>query len=209
MKTWISTFLLILLCLLLPLSLTLGNAMLLCYSPSTYQKLLFENNEISLSRTDRKILADSFYQGLTRRKSVQVKLSNGKIAFSEKEITHMLDVSKLIRFLLILTILLLLISGFLLSWLFKLKNRLFPYLPLLSLLLSLLLLMIVLLNFSSSFTLFHQISFRNDFWLLDPAKDLLINLFPYSFFVTEFAKIGVMTILELVLLFFGLRVLKK
>jgi hypothetical protein len=86
MNKWIFTFLFILLCLLLPLSLTLSNAMLLCYSPSTYQKLLFENKEISLSRTDRKILADSFYQGLTGMKSVQVQLSNGKNAFSEKAI---------------------------------------------------------------------------------------------------------------------------
>jgi integral membrane protein (TIGR01906 family) len=187
----------------------LGNALLISYHPVTYQKLLFDNQEITLSQTDRKSLADAIYKGLTHHQSVQVQLSNGKMAFSEKEITHMLDVSKLLKTLLMVTIILLLLIGLMSGWLYQQKRRFFFYLPFISILLSLFLISTGLLTFSSSFTLFHELSFSNDFWLLDPTKDLLINLFPLSFFFLEFAKIGIMTLLELALLFFGLRMLKR
>ena len=36
-------------------------------------------------------------------------------------------------------------------------------------------------NFDAFFTRFHQLSFANDFWLLDPSKDYLIMLFPGGF----------------------------
>ena len=36
-------------------------------------------------------------------------------------------------------------------------------------------------NFDAFFTRFHQLSFANDFWLLDPTKDYLIMLFPGGF----------------------------
>ncbi|APV45463.1 integral membrane protein [Dehalogenimonas formicexedens] len=36
-------------------------------------------------------------------------------------------------------------------------------------------------NFDAFFTRFHQLSFANDFWLLDPSKDYLIMLFPAGF----------------------------
>ena len=36
-------------------------------------------------------------------------------------------------------------------------------------------------NFDAFFTRFHQFSFANDFWLLDPTKDYLIMLFPGGF----------------------------
>ncbi|MBQ6582919.1 MAG: TIGR01906 family membrane protein, partial [Mogibacterium sp.] len=37
-------------------------------------------------------------------------------------------------------------------------------------------------DFTKFFTEFHHIFFDNDLWLLDPAKDNLINLLPESFF---------------------------
>lgn len=37
-------------------------------------------------------------------------------------------------------------------------------------------------DFTSAFTLFHELSFTNDLWLLNPAEDLLINLLPEAFF---------------------------
>ena len=38
------------------------------------------------------------------------------------------------------------------------------------------------LNFPGLFWTFHQIAFRNDLWLLDPQKDLLMALMPLPFF---------------------------
>ena len=39
-----------------------------------------------------------------------------------------------------------------------------------------------LANFTGAFTVFHEIFFRNNFWLLDARTDLLINMFPEGFF---------------------------
>jgi len=36
-------------------------------------------------------------------------------------------------------------------------------------------------NFDAFFTRFHELSFANNFWLLDPSKDYLIMLFPGGF----------------------------
>lgn len=38
-------------------------------------------------------------------------------------------------------------------------------------------------DFTKYFTMFHQIFFNNDLWLLDPATDLLINILPEGFFI--------------------------
>lgn len=45
-------------------------------------------------------------------------------------------------------------------------------------------LMVILINidFYKYFTIFHQIFFNNDLWLLDPKVDRLVNIFPESFF---------------------------
>lgn len=45
-------------------------------------------------------------------------------------------------------------------------------------------LLIILINidFYKYFTIFHEIFFSNDLWLLDPSADRLVNIFPESFF---------------------------
>ena len=37
-------------------------------------------------------------------------------------------------------------------------------------------------DFDAFWTTFHKLAFRNDLWLLNPATDLMINLFPAQFF---------------------------
>jgi integral membrane protein (TIGR01906 family) len=39
-----------------------------------------------------------------------------------------------------------------------------------------------LIDFNSIFYIFHILSFSNDLWLLDPATDYLIMMFPSGFF---------------------------
>jgi integral membrane protein (TIGR01906 family) len=39
-----------------------------------------------------------------------------------------------------------------------------------------------LFGFERFFLLFHLVSFSNEYWMLDPAKDYLIRLFPEGFF---------------------------
>jgi integral membrane protein (TIGR01906 family) len=47
----------------------------------------------------------------------------------------------------------------------------------------------VALTFSTSFVKFHLIFFKTDTWMLDPATDNLIRMFPEQFFMAIFIKI--------------------
>lgn len=47
-----------------------------------------------------------------------------------------------------------------------------------------------LADFDGLFVLFHQLSFANDLWLLDPRTDLLIRLMPLNFFIHYAALLG-------------------
>lgn len=54
----------------------------------------------------------------------------------------------------------------------------------------------VLVGFDSLFRQFHLISFSNDFWELDPARDHLIQMFPQGFWFRASFVIGLATIVE-------------
>ncbi len=106
--------------------------------------------------------------------------------YSEREILHLKDVRNLIWSSWIL-IFLLLIPIIYSSFKKKdLKKELYKggiYTLVLTFLLGL-----ALLSFSSSFTLFHELLFTNDLWLL-PADSLLIQMFPQEFFIESTKQI--------------------
>ena len=47
----------------------------------------------------------------------------------------------------------------------------------------------MMLTFSSSFIKFHELLFKTDTWMLDPATDNLIRMFPENFFFDLFMRI--------------------
>lgn len=49
----------------------------------------------------------------------------------------------------------------------------------------------IMSDFNRYFTLFHEIFFDNDLWLLDPNTDLLIRMLPEGFFLDMVVRIGV------------------
>jgi integral membrane protein (TIGR01906 family) len=49
-------------------------------------------------------------------------------------------------------------------------------------------------TFSSTFIRFHELFFRTDTWMLDPATDNLIRMFPESFFYDLFIRIVLMSV---------------
>jgi integral membrane protein (TIGR01906 family) len=51
-------------------------------------------------------------------------------------------------------------------------------------------------GFDSAWTQFHQVSFSNDFWELDPRSDHLIQMFPEAFWQEVTTAIVVVTLLE-------------
>jgi integral membrane protein (TIGR01906 family) len=54
-----------------------------------------------------------------------------------------------------------------------------------------LLLFLIARDFTAAFTVFHEIFFRNDLWILDPRTSLLIQIVPEPFFMDIALRIGV------------------
>jgi len=50
---------------------------------------------------------------------------------------------------------------------------------------------LIVTDFTRYFTVFHEIFFDNDLWILNPKTDLLIQMLPEPFFVNIAGKIGV------------------
>lgn len=55
-------------------------------------------------------------------------------------------------------------------------------------------------DFNKYFTIFHEIFFDNDLWILDPRTDLLIRMLPEGFFFDMVIRIGVIFIIFLIIL---------
>ena len=55
-------------------------------------------------------------------------------------------------------------------------------------------------NFDGLFLLFHQISFANDLWMLDPRRDYLLVLFPAGFWFDATLRVALTSILGALLL---------
>ncbi len=106
--------------------------------------------------------------------------------FNQREIVHLRDVKALIQLdYWVLLATLLYILGYAAASLFLRRRRELARGALtgagLTLALMLALGVGMMLNFDRLFTQFHLISFSNDFWQLDPARDYLIRLFPEPF----------------------------
>jgi len=69
-----------------------------------------------------------------------------------------------------------------------------------------------LIDFIGLFTAAHRVIFRNELWMLDPQKDLLLQLMPLGFFISyglDLLKDNAFLLLILPLAAFGLRGLAK
>jgi len=58
----------------------------------------------------------------------------------------------------------------------------------------------ILVGFDSLFRQFHLLSFSNDFWELDPARDHLVQMFPDGFWFSVSLVVGLATLVEGLLL---------
>lgn len=54
----------------------------------------------------------------------------------------------------------------------------------------------MLVGFDLLFLKFHEMSFANDFWALDPARDRLVQMFPQGFWFDVSIAVGVVTVIE-------------
>jgi len=137
--------------------------------------------------------------------------------FSELEIRHMVDVYDLfaIGFILLYLLLALFIltSALFAIWgrdqvkKYLLKSWQYGSAGIFALLATLGL--IISINWLRAWHIFHEIFFNNDYWLLDPRVDLLINIVPYPFFISMSIFIGAFFAGGLILLFGASTFLRK
>ena len=135
-----------------------------------------------------------------KREDLQVVTRVGgtqRTFFSQRELDHMVDVKNLFIAGLNLRRGCLLLAVVSAGLLYFLKGKLSSILPLamcvgtgLFFLAACLLAAIVSTDFTKYFTVFHEIFFDNDLWLLNPNEDLLINIVPEPFFVDTAARIA-------------------
>lgn len=136
--------------------------------------------------------------------------------FNDREVGHLVDVKALFRFAykcLLGSLIYALIFLGLALFLWKDRKLLAQGLVWgsgFSILLIIILAVASLINFQWLFWQFHLLSFANDLWLLDPATDYLIMMFPEGFwFDAAIIITALMALLALVVGFVGWRIQKK
>jgi integral membrane protein (TIGR01906 family) len=142
------------------------------------------------------------------------KLPDGSPLYTDRELSHMLDVKNLVQSMFVAWWILLaayLIIG-LISWRMKGLKRYLKAISTggwLTIGLIVAILIFVVISFSSLFTDFHRIFFSGDSWLF-LFSDTLIRLFPLQFWQDAFIWMGIFTILFALLLgFFGNKFAKR
>lgn len=129
--------------------------------------------------------------------------------FNEREISHMIDVKRLVRGISFWQLICLgTMLGVLASGLFVIKTGDLRVLLARGLLAGSVFTVAVfavaavgsLIGFDTLFERFHLISFSNDLWRLDPATDHLVRIFPQAFFLEATLIIAALTVGQAVLL---------
>ncbi|MEG0289928.1 MAG: TIGR01906 family membrane protein [Erysipelotrichaceae bacterium] len=128
-----------------------------------------------------------------KRNDIKVSTSvygNEQEVFNDKETMHMVDVKNLYQNVLSLRKIAILCSAITLIYLFfTYRKKAFLTLSIYFNKIATIFLCVVsalaiwaVCDFYSFWTAFHQLFFTNDLWLLNPATDLMINMFPEAFF---------------------------
>lgn len=125
--------------------------------------------------------------------------------FNEKEKQHLSDVKHLLQIVFIKYYISFVIIFLLLLLLIFSKNYKYFSLSLifgsgLTIFVVLLFLFISLINFDFFFTLFHKLLFTNNLWLLNPATDKLVVMFPEEFFIDLFRRLIIFSLIDAVVI---------
>ncbi|MDR5658620.1 TIGR01906 family membrane protein [Serpentinicella sp. ANB-PHB4] len=130
--------------------------------------------------------------------NIETKVNNERrVVFSQREIKHMEDVLFLFnlgRFVrntsvVLLVILLVYVIKYDQKWKKRLSNTL-GYTLLANIILFGLLAIAMRIDFTKYFNYFHYIFFTNDLWILNPNKEILVQILPEAFFYATAVKIG-------------------
>lgn len=119
--------------------------------------------------------------------------------YNEREIAHMVDVKNLFAlnqnlWALSGTFMVLLGYYFYLQKEYTLLTKTILSCVIMALVLLTCITLFVSLDFTNAFTIFHEMFFTNDLWILDYSKDYLLNLVPEPFFVDIAIRLGTVLI---------------
>lgn len=96
------------------------------------------------------------------------------------------------------------------NYLIKKNMKVFKWTSIFLLILPIVLTIPFSLNFDATFTVFHKIFFRNDYWLFDPNTDPIITVLPQSFFMhAAILILAIITIESLLSLYLYKRLHRK
>jgi integral membrane protein (TIGR01906 family) len=139
-------------------------------------------------RSVAKRLIDYFDMRVDTPQMVVVREGEESRLFNERELIHLQDVRNLIQLdyrVQIGALFLIIIFALILFFVFRVRWMLLKGLFWGGLITAGLMIVLAIwsfVGFQQFFILFHLISFSNEFWMLDPARDYLIRLFPEGFF---------------------------
>lgn len=118
--------------------------------------------------------------------------------FNEREKQHMIDVKNLFTagknlriFAFVIGVISLGIIAFKYKNIKTILSKGFVSVSTVIICISIILICIIQTDFTKYFTIFHEIFFNNDLWLLNPKTDLLINIVPEPFFIDTAIRIAV------------------
>lgn len=128
--------------------------------------------------------------------------------FNEKEVLHMEDVVQLFDYARIIkyisiTISILIIVYFILNKLYRFLAKTLSLGLFLNHAIIIFLIVLISTNFNKYFTIFHEIFFSNDLWILNPNTDLMIQMLPEPFFSTIGLRIGLFFLIFLAIIQIG------
>jgi len=116
--------------------------------------------------------------------------------FSEQDILHLKDVKALMKkvdyYAYMVVIVMLLLFGYLHKFRKKIIDKIFTKALFYAGVVNLIFLGLIWLasrNFEWFFTKFHELSFNNDLWMMNPNVDMLVNIYPEVFWINAFTKI--------------------
>lgn len=183
--------------------LSISVVLILNFRPLYVYEMKSENLASVSSMTEEEILEE--YDALIRYNSLfyRGELTFPSLPMSEKGRLHFEEVKRIfdgIQILLILSAL-----TFLPLAVFRIWKKQFGFLrviPGISAIVALLAFLVTFLDWDALFTAFHQLIFRNNYWLFDPATDPVIDLLPDSYFLH--CLIGIVGLLVFFSLLFGL-----
>lgn len=200
--TAINRILFIIISILLNIIILLSCVQIVAYDINYYKSQYYEHDiykrigieETELIKSTQKLL--DYIKG--KRDNLDFKANiRGEMVdfFSERDKMHMIDVKNLFQIGYIARnglALIIVVIIFILKFNNNLKinvGKCLLFFPIIGVIPFFILIILINIDFNRYFTVFHEMFFNNDLWLLDPVTDRLVNIFPEEFFANTAIRI--------------------